>query len=262
MYRLKAELLASEKVAPEIYKLRLFSEKVASKAKPGQFIHIKCGDKRSYLLRRPMSIHRVTGRGIFEILFKVVGDGTSFLASEKLHKSLDILGPLGNGFKVKKDLSSAVVIAGGIGIAPLLFLIDELLKKGVKIHVLLGAQDNRKLLYVLDLKRVVKRVHTTTDDGSVGHKGPVTDLLPEVIEQSDSQQVFACGPQEMLKKVARICKQEEVPCQVSLEGQMACGVGVCLGCVLRIRNGGEECYSRVCTEGPVFEAERVIWEEQ
>lgn len=259
MYQLKAEILENEKVAPDTHRIRLFSEKIAPKAKPGQFIHIRCGKNRSYLLRRPMSIHRVTGRGVFEILFKVVGEGTGFLSQEKVHSLVDIVGPLGKGFEIAKDMETATVVAGGIGIAPLMYLIDELLKQKVKVHTLLGAQSRRSLLYMMDLKRSTRKVYVATDDGSTGHQGPVTELLPDAIELSESQQVFACGPFEMLKKVSEICIKEEVGCQVSLESQMACGVGACMGCVVKTKDTKGDSYLRVCADGPVFDSEQVIW---
>ena len=261
MFRTKVQILFKEEVVRGIFVMKLYSEQIALEAKPGQFAHIKCGDDQSFILRRPFSIHRLLGRGAFEILFEVRGKGTAFLSQEPLRAQLDVIGPLGHGFAVKEGLKKAVLVAGGLGIAPLMFLAEDFARRQVKTYVLLGAATKERLLYLIDLKRMTRKVFAATEDGSFGHKGVVTDLLPRALAEAQAEQVFACGPPKMLKRVAEVCEDEKVDCQVSVERRMACGIGACLSCVCGIRLDGETDYKRACVEGPVFNAKDVVWEE-
>lgn len=257
----KAEVLSKKQLNADIYHLSFHAPRIARAAKPGQFINILCGDNQSYILRRPFSIFSVTG-GSLAILFKVVGKGTSWLKEAKAGSSLDIIGPLGRGFEIKKSPGPALLISGGIGIAPLRFLAEKLKKRGARVSIVLGACSKSHLPFRHELKRYVEKIYLITEDGTIGEKGLVTEFLPELFKKIEPREAYACGPHPMLKKVAELSSQFKVPCQVSLEKVMGCGLGVCLSCVcaVKVASGNWE-YQRVCVEGPVFKSDEVIWDE-
>jgi dihydroorotate dehydrogenase electron transfer subunit len=256
MYHQQVEVLTREEIAPQVISLRLFSTEIAKLAQPGQFVHVKCGVGRSFILRRPLSIHRVLANNTFEIIFKVYGQGTRSLSTVGHRDFIDVLGPLGQGFRLFEGTKSALLIAGGLGIAPLYFLAEDLAAKQVKIYFLQGAETKQELIKYMELKRFSRQLFVSTVDGSTGYKGQVTDLLEEVIDKVRPDQVFACGPNEMLKRTANICLARHVACQVSIERRMACGIGACLSCTCQTTSG----YKLVCKDGPVFEANELIWD--
>ena len=250
------KILKNEQVAPHAYKMTLLAPEIAKKAKPGQFVMVRAIDGYQPLLRRPLGIHRIIGQNIV-MLYEIVGEGTKFLSQKKAGETLDIIGPLGNGF----DLRATILIAGGMGVAPLIFLAEKLKKQ--KPLILLGAKTKTHILCEKEFKALGCDVKVATDDGSKGYKGFVTGLLkatlchPERSEGSNKRcVVYACGPKPMLKAVAVIAKQHNISAQVSLEEYMACGIGACLGCIVKTKSGQK----RVCKDGPVFNAREVIWE--
>lgn len=253
MFFSKAIISDNLEVVPGHYRLTLEIPKIPVDTYPGQFMHIKICEQYDPLLRRPFSIHRIdreTGR--IEILYKVVGKGTRLLKKAQVGDRLDILGPLGKGFRIDKDLKTAILIAGGIGVSPLLFLGDELRKMDVSTYVFIGAKTRSLILCEDAFKELGCEVKVSTEDGSLGYCGNVTDLLHKSLLFSEYTSLsftslFACGPYAMLHKVAGFAKTFDIECQVSLEERLACGVGACLGCVVRF-NG----YKRVCKDGPVF----------
>lgn len=268
---MKAKIIKNKKVIGNYYKITIHSSLVAKIAIPGQFIEIKVSDSVEPLLRRPFSIHRVVGSNI-EILYEVIGKGSELLSRKKPGEYLDIIGPLGNGFNDQSPVASrpsTVIIAGGMGVAPLVFLAETLARYGDRrpqtedrrpaTLVLIGAKDKKHILCSDEFKKYGCKVKVATDDGSRGFKGKVTDLLKRLLSTMNYQlsTVYACGPAPMLQEISRISKEKKIPAQVSLEAHMACGIGACLGCVVDTEDG----YKRVCKEGPVFEADRVIWEE-
>jgi len=243
-------ILEQQKIGPRHYKLTLSSEYIAQNAIPGQFVEVKVSDRGSPLLRRPLSIHRVSGQ-TFEILYEVVGPGTKLLAQRKKGEKLNVLGPLGKGFTIESDI--LILVAGGLGIAPLRFLAENAVRQGKKVQALLGAGTKECVLCEADLLPISENVKVTTDDGSYGQKGLVTELLESILCSPCS--IYACGPRAMLSEVARIAKENEIACQVSLEAYMACGIGACLGCAVETLNG----YKMACKDGPVFNAEEIKW---
>jgi dihydroorotate dehydrogenase electron transfer subunit len=275
MFQVKAKLLRNQKIKGNYLRCRLDALKIARSATPGQFVNIKLTDNREPLLRRPFSVHRAEGRNI-EILYEVVGKGTEILAQKKPGEYLDIIGPLGNGFdysapvlqfrrrrtRLRRGSSAPVLVAGGMGVAPLLFLAEELVKRAFSAApraplVLIGARAKDELLCENDFRKLGCGVKIATDDGSRGFKGRVTELLkhlPSTVDRRPST-VYACGPRPMLQEVSRISREYKIPAQVSLEEHMACGIGACLGCVVNTADG----YKRVCKEGPVFQADEIIW---
>lgn len=251
----QAQVLSVQNITPEVFVLRLFCPDIARNAKPGQFVHVKCGDDREYILRRPFSIHRVTSDSAFELLIRKVGKGTRYLSSVAPQSQLDMIGPLGNGFDIPQDVRKAVIVAGGLGVAPTMFLAHELTARQVRIYTVLGAQTRDELLYYMDFKRMGRDVHVATDDSTQGHGGFASELVPRVIEDCSPDVIYACGPHPMLAAVAEFAREYSVSCQVSLEGYMACGIGACLSCACETSGGP----ARVCLEGPVFDASTVVW---
>ncbi len=253
-----AEIVSNRVVAPGYYKMTLSSLNVVKSAKPGQFIHVRVTEGYDPLLRRPMSIHRVEERGKFSILYRVIGRGTKLLSEKKSGENIDLVGPLGKGFGLDEDFDRAIMIAGGIGVAPLMFLAQKISSKIANSCLLIGAKTKDELLAVSDFKNMGCKVVTTTEDGSSGRKGFVSDVFEKALvdpSQKGSPIVYACGPRDMLARIVTISKIYSIRCQVSLEEMMACGVGACLSCVVETESGK----GRVCADGPVFEAGDIIW---
>lgn len=243
--------------------MRIESPYLTKNSKPGQFVEIKISDGIEPLLRRPLGVHRILKNGI-DLLYAVVGKGTETLSKKKAGEEIDLIGPLGNGFDIAASTKAAILVAGGIGVAPLLALAEHLgyRSKGVgcrkKILVLIGACKKEHILCENDFKKLGCKVVIATDDGSKGHKGFVTDLLNTIPTAYSLQPttIYACGPAGMLKTVSKVAREKRIPCQVSLEERMACGVGVCLGCPVKVKSGE---YKMVCKDGPVFDAEEIAW---
>ncbi len=257
MEQTQARALTKTEVAPGIIKLRLFAPKIAVAAVPGQFVHIRCGEDMDFILRRPFSIHQVTGLDSIEILFNVVGRGTKWLSNLASRESVDILGPLGNGFRLAKESEKVMLVAGGMGIAPLVFLATRLVEARAKVSIVMGAASREHLLDYMDLKRLSFRVTVATEDGSQGTKGLVTDVLNGAIATDKPSIIYSCGPKAMLREVSLIAEEADIPCQIALEELMACGVGVCLSCVTKTIEGNK----KVCSSGPVFNSDEIKWDE-
>jgi dihydroorotate dehydrogenase electron transfer subunit len=232
--------------------LWLEAPQIAKQARPGKFVMVSCGEKGEYQLRRPLSIHQREGDKI-ALLFNVVGGGTEWLSQRKPGDKLDLLGPLGNGFSIRPDSKKLLMIAGGIGIAPLRFLADEADRRGLSVTLLYGTPTAAQLYPSKLLPKV--RLVTATEDGSAGRKGMITDFLPEYIGWAD--QLFACGPLAMYQTMAGMKELKAKPVQISLEVRMGCGLGICFGCTVKTKKG----LKQVCKDGPVFELNDVLWQE-
>jgi dihydroorotate dehydrogenase electron transfer subunit len=241
------EITASGRITDTAFTIIVKCGELADKARPGQFVHIKCGEER--LLRRPISICRADG-DILEFIFEVKGEGTRWLSERNPGDMLDILGPLGNGFTLPES-GNIIAVGGGIGVPPLLFAAKSAENR---VTALLGFRDAEKVMLTQAFKEVCHDVGVITDD-----KGYVTDLLKAALDGGVYETVIACGPHVMLKSVAEICKRHDIPCQVSLEERMGCGVGACLVCACATRIDGKDYMSRVCKDGPVFNAGEVAW---
>ena len=225
---------------------------IAREAMPGQFVMVRCGPETT--LPRPFSVHQTDGDRI-ALLYTVREDGrgTEWLSRQKPGTPVSVFGPLGNGFTLPPTPQNLLLVAGGIGIAPLYFLSQHAVKKGHKVTLLYGTADKNRYPIPSDLEVVA-----VTEDGSVGEKGFVTDVLSRFAEQAD--QVFACGPMPMYHDMFRRrqeLKLEGRPVQVSLEVRMGCGVGVCYGCTVKTKSG----LKQACKDGPVFELDEVLWDE-
>lgn len=252
-------------IAPDVYLLRFSSGLMASQAQPGQFIMVRPNKFAEPLLPRPFSIHQVQGNQI-ELFFKVVGQGTRQLAELKKGDLLEVKGPLGQGFVLDKE-QEPILVAGGMGVAPLLFLAETwkgIQKKSPKKFpkLFIGARTRKELLCLKEFERAGVEVLAATEDGSLGEKGLVSGLLNKKIKRPSSRQIlFVCGPNPMLKAVGSWAIRKGVSCQLSLEARMACGLGACLGCVVARKRESGYSYVNVCQEGPVFEARELLWDE-
>lgn len=266
---IKAKILLKEEVALDICLIRLLAPLIAKEAVAGQFIHIKCSKDNYPLLRRPLSIHRIDKeKGEIFILFQAVGEGTKLLAQRAVGDDLDIVGPIGNGFNIYPESKKIMIIAGGIGVAPLLALCEESIRQDKEVRVLIGALKKELVIGEENIRSLGAKVDIATDDGSYKYKGLVTDLLERIIKKGWlADQIFACGPKTMLRKINEIALKINIDYQVSLEERMACGIGACLGCVCEIKTKGKKEdkvkyeFKRVCVDGPVFKASEVVWDD-
>jgi dihydroorotate dehydrogenase electron transfer subunit len=247
-----ATIITNQEIMPGVHLTRLDCPQI-ERAEPGQFVMVRCGEGIEYQLRRPLSLHRREENGL-SLLFKVVGRGTRWLSERSADEKIDLLGPLGNSFTIYPDSQDLLLAAGGIGIAPLVFMAGEAINKGKRVTLLLGASTAGQL-YPSRLLPAGVRLVTATEDGSQGEKGMITDILPGFT--SDADQVFACGPLAMYKKMAQMAELKDKPVQVSLEMRMGCGLGICYGCTVKTREGPRQ----ACKHGPIFDLDEVLWEE-
>jgi len=236
---------------PGAYLVWLESPEIASEAQPGQFVMVCCGEET--LLRRPLSIHQQDG-GRIALLFNVVGKGTQWLSERQAGEAIDLLGPLGNGFTINPESNNLLLVAGGMGIAPLRFLADKAIEQGCSVKLLLGGRTAAQL-YPDNLMPGGIDIIYTTEDGTSGEKGMVTDIMADFAGQAD--QIFACGPLPMYRNLAENFPQLKKPVQISLEVRMGCGRGICYGCTVKTRRG----LRQVCTDGPVFDLGDILWDE-
>lgn len=222
---------------------------------PGQFVNVLVKDEQSTFLRRPFSIHEVDyGSNSFSILVKTVGKGTYKLVQAKVGDKIDVVFPLGKGFSIPAEREKVLLIGGGVGIAPMMHLGREAKAAGAEVHILLGARSDKDQI-LLDEFKMHGTIHITTNDGSMGVKGFVTDH-PVFDKNEGFDRIYCCGPDPMMHAVAKKAKNLAIDCEVSLENMMACGYGVCLCCVTKT-NEGNKC---VCTEGPVFNINDLQWQ--
>ncbi len=248
--------------------LSLVAPGIAATARAGQFVGLLAGIDRSFLLRRPFSIHQVDRHGprfgTIELVFDVVGPGTRALAELRQHDSVDVIGPLGRPFTLPERPVACLLVGGGYGTAPLFLLAEELRVRGCRIDFVVGAATSERLFKAIEAKRLGRTAVITTDDGSSGQRGQVTDPLPALMVQARTQMVYACGPMPMLAAVSRVAAAAGVPCQVAVEELMACGTGICFSCVIPLADPadpGSTRMARSCTEGPVLDGAAIAWEE-
>ncbi len=258
-----AVLVERRVLSPDAYLLFFEATTLPSASSPGQFTMVRTPGE-GLLLRRPYSICSVEPVAHrFSLLVKVVGQGTRVLAELPLGGGVHCLGPLGTSFDRPPADARPVVVAGGVGIAPFLYFCETLAESGVTARVLLGGRQARDLYLKNEFAELGMEVVCSTEDGSDGHCGVVTDLLPEALRGPRPVQLYSCGPSGMLRRVAVLAAERGVPHQVSIERRMGCGMGCCLGCVVFVGEqdgNGEGGYHRACTEGPVFDAGRIHWD--
>ena len=248
------EISEYKKLNPEFFEITLASKSSIPEMFPGQFVEIRVENEANVFLRRPISIHDVDYKSkSLKLLIQVVGPGTKALSELVMGDKVDIMYPLGNSF-TEISKGRALLIGGGCGIAPLLFLAKNLKKKGVKLDVLIGAR-NKEYLLQADAYTKYADVHITTEDGSMGTKGFVIHHPILWDESVKFDKVYTCGPEAMMMAVAKYSRKKEIACEVSLENLMACGFGACLCCVVQTKEGNV-C---TCTEGPVFNIDELTW---
>ena len=264
MIRTKCEVLSVRRAGLYL-SLTLVAPEIADAAKPGHFVQIGVPEDRGIMLRRPFSIHQASRQGgwagTIEVVFDVVGPGTAWLSQIRQHEFVDVIGPLGRSFVLPKEQISCLLVGGGYGAAPLYFLAEELRAHGKTVAMLIGARTHERVFKPIEGKRLADAMWITTEDGSMGERGFVTDLLPDLIRKTGAEVVYACGPNAMLRAVADVALTCRLPCQVAVEELMACGLGVCWTCAVPlIASDGQGWWNvRACVEGPVFNGARVWW---
>ena len=266
-----AELIATRRVGA-YHHLTFVAPGVAEAARPGQFVALAVGgDTSANLLRRCFSIHKVSPSGTYggtvDVVVAAHGPGTRWLADLSAHQEVNMIGPLGRAFPLPNEPVACVLVGGGYGSAPLFWLAAVLRERGCHVEMVLGAATEDRLFGVLEARRAGRAgrdtdgVTVTTDDGSLGVKGRVSDVLPDVIRSSHAEVVYGCGPMAMLRSITEVAAAEHAVAQVAVEESMACGIGVCMTCVLPvIGNDGHTAMVRSCVEGPVFRGDRVRWD--
>ena len=251
----KYKILVNENLCPKYWRMVFDAPHVAAGVKPGQFVHIRTDEEGLQpFFRRPFSVYRA--QKYVEILYAVVGRGTKLLSLKKRNDTLDVLGPLGTPFvNPPQDTKQVVMIAGGVGIAPMLILSDVLKKKKCELVLLYGARSREYVYPMKDFKDSGVKVHVATEDGSVGAKGRISVLFDKIDTTAGRPFIYTCGPNPMLKAVQAFAGKHNLLGQMSCEEIMACGLGACKGCSIETKNG----YKTVCHDGPAFSLDEVVF---
>ncbi len=238
-------VLENKKINGKYFKLAFQSAALSRNVRPGQFLQVLISDGRDPYLRRPFSYYRVTGKRV-EILYEVLGRGTSILSRKKTGDTLKVMGPLGNGFTAVRGKKKTVLIAGGVGVPPLIFLSEKV----PAAFLLIGTKSKLEVMPPKELKKAGTKVLYATEDGSHGFKGMVTALLEQVVMHEDPRELFlqTCGPKRMMEAVIALARKYGIEGEASWDETMACGVGACLGCMVKTKDG----LRRACADGPVF----------
>lgn len=244
---------SNKKVGPDLWEMEFTAPDLAREANPGQFVHIRLGENQDPLLRRPLSLYDVDG-DLITLFYKVVGRGTEILSRYSNRQPLDIMGPLGKGFTLVQD-RKVLLVGGGVGIAPLLFLGRELMARNNQVIVLHGAGSGEETCLESRFTGLGMDYRTATMDGSLGFKGLVTDLMVNM-DPGSIDYIYTCGPEPMMAAVADFAARNRLPGELSLEEYMACGVGACLGCARKLK-ADDRSYIKVCHDGPVFPLDSV-----
>ncbi len=255
------QITYKEEIASGIIDMRVKSKEITEQAKPGQFVNIKCCDAMGVLLRRPISICNIDReKQELRFIFQIKGEGTKLLAAHHVEDTIDIMGPLGNPFTIDEKYKNPVLIGGGIGVFPLLMLAKNIPSKDVAVY--LGFRSKDLVVMEEEFNQLSSDCLITTDDGSYGIKGFATQLLEQKIQNEKVDIVYACGPEPMLKIIKNICGNNDIPCQLSMEQRMGCGIGACLVCACKTKKEDDWQYQHVCKDGPVFWGEEVIFDEE
>jgi dihydroorotate dehydrogenase electron transfer subunit len=254
-------IVANERDTDQYFRLVLRAPQITPLIQPGQFAHVRILPLKEALLRRPFSIFQVAG-DTFSILYKTVGKGTSALSQMRVGEEVSVIAPLGHGFTVPKaGGETPLLIAGGYGMAAMFLLAQRSPQKGI---VFVGGRRRVDILCEKEFAVIGWEVSATTEDGSHGEKGLVTQPLLAEIQNSKSKiqnyKLFACGPTPMLKAIGKIAEGFNLPAELSMDEHMCCGVGTCLTCVIPVKAGDGWEYQRTCTEGPVFDSRQIVWE--
>ena len=249
----EAQVVGNAEIGIQVKELVLYAPEIAVSAVPGQFLHVRVASATYHpLLRRPLSISNVDAKaGTVSTIYRIVGHGTACLATLNKNDHVDCMGPLGNGFTLQGQ--RPLLIGGGMGLAPLVFLAGALCPRPTE--VVMGGRTEEDMFWAPMFNQMCSNLHVTTDDGTLGSRGVTLDLLPDLLQTGKFDMIYTCGPHVMMGGVAKLARQYNIPCQVSLEEYMACGVGGCLSCTCATNDGSRK---KVCTDGPVFWAEEVV----
>jgi dihydroorotate dehydrogenase electron transfer subunit len=265
MIRVRAEVL-STRAAGAYHSLTLVAPEIAERSRPGQFVQVGMPERRAFFLRRPFFIHQASRQGgwagTVELVVDEGGPGSTWLRETGAHQFLDLIGPLGKPFPLPKP-TNCLLVADGYGAAPLYFLAEDLRAAGKRVDLLVGAETQDRLFKPIEGKRLAHSIAFVTIDGSVGEKGNVVDLLPEVIARTTPDVAYIAAGRETLRRVAEIFRKARIPAQVAVEELMACGLGMCMTCVVPVarRDGTDYENLRACVDGPVFVAGRILWDQ-
>lgn len=265
MKRVRAEILNTRKLGA-YHSLTLVAPEVADRARPGQFVSVGMPNDRSFMLRRHFSIHQASRRGgwagTLEFVFDPHGPGTAWLAEAKAHQFLDLIGPLGKAFAYPQKLNNCLLISEGHGSASIYFLAQELRSRGKRVDMLIGAEDQEHVFKPIEGKRLSQTIALVTEDGSLGERGRIVDMLATMVDGTNAQVIYAAAGRRTLREIADFCAERQIPSQIAVEEQMACGVGMCFTCVVPVirKDGSGFDNLRACTEGPVFNPARILWD--
>lgn len=249
-FAIDTEIVENKMILPDVYGITVKAADISKNARAGQFIHVRI-DAGMIFLRRPLGVADVDEKqGTLTMFYRLIGNGTHALSKLKAGDNVNCLGPLGNGFSLAKK--KTLIIGGGMGLAPLILLSRRL---PMKADLLIGGRNEDEVFWEKYFSPYVDNIFVTTDDGSKGRKGFTTDYLPEILDKNHYGTIYVCGPDIMMRKIYEIAKRKEIPCQVSLERRMACGMGACLSCAIDTNDGKRK---KVCVDGPVFEAQEVL----
>jgi len=249
-------VVRNHQVAGDLFILEFIAPKLAAKCEPGQFLHVRASAQHDPLLRRPISIYDVDqDLGRITLLYKVVGRGTQLLTGLKAKDYFDVMGPLGKGFRLPDHPQKVLLIGGGVGIAPLMYLARRLKERGCAVQVLYGVASSPELVACERFRELGVELGTATMDGTAGHQGLVTELLSNQLADG-LELIYTCGPEIMMAAVAQFAAVHNIWGECSLEEHMACGVGACLGCARKLKLE-ETAYVKVCKDGPVFNMQAV-----
>jgi len=263
--RVRAEILNTRKIGV-YHSITLVAPELAERARPGQFVSVAMPEDRQFLLRRHFSIHQASRRGgwagTLEFVFDPRGVGTAWLAESKAHQFLDVIGPLGKAFAYPNKLNRCLLISEGHGAATIYFLAQELRARGKRVDMLVGAASQEHVFKPIDGKRLSQTIEICTLDGSMGEPGRVADHARRVLEATGAQVVYAAGSRRTLREIAELCLERQLPAQMAVEEQMACGMGMCFSCVVPVirKDGSGYDNLRACADGPVFNPARILWD--
>ena len=264
--QIQAEVLSNKKVGPYHHMVFAVGD-MAAHSKPGNFVAISVGGEQSSLiLRRAFAIYRASDKGpmggSIELVVAPHGQGSKWLCNQNVGAFVDMVGPLGTAFGIPTTNANTMLIGGGYGSAPLFALAEVLKNRGCRVDMVLGASTANKIYAPLEGKRSVSSLTLTTDDGTTGIHGQISEAIPRLIREYSTEVIYSCGPMGMLSAIAKIAEDFDIAHQCAVEEAMACGIGVCMTCVVPVKNEGGIKMVRTCIDGPVMDGAEIIWDRK
>ena len=264
--QIKSEIISNKKVGPYHHMVFAVGD-IAQSVRPGNFVAISVGGENSAsILRRAFAIYRATDKGLLggtiELVVAPHGSGSKWLCSLQVGDFVDLIGPLGTAFGIPTAPANTMLIGGGYGSAPLFALAELLKNRGCRVDMVLGASTASKIYAPLEGKRSVSSLTLSTDDGTAGVHGKITESIPRLIREFNTEVIYSCGPMSMLSSINKIAQEFDLVHQCSVEESMACGIGVCMTCVVPVRVGEDLKMLRTCIDGPVMDGSTIIWDKE